>query len=304
MNFMSARKMTGLFVVLAAFMIVLPGFAQTGGVEGKATKDDGSLCVKCQITILRKGFDQGYKTKTNKKGNYVYIGLPPGVYKITLSSPEGKQIYYITTQIGIGDPTEVNFNLPKLRARAKQAQAQEAKVDPELAKQLAEQKKEQAAAKKAEQEFLSLKKYFEQANALFQQKDYKGAAAAYEKGLPFAEGKNQPVLLMRIADCYQKANENQQALETYQKAAKLIPDNASLHNNLGTLYAHMRKFQEAEAEFDKAAKFDPTRAGTYYFNIGAIMYNAGKMDAAAAAFKKVIHWTRKTPRPGTWKASR
>jgi len=50
----------------------------------------------------------------------------------------------------------------------------------------------------------------------------------------------------------------------------------------------MNKLPEAQAEFEKAASLDPTNAGRYYFNIGAIMYNTGKMDDALTAFKKVI----------------
>ncbi len=288
MNSLSVRKLAGLFAVLAALVVSVPGFAQTGGLTGKATKQDGTLCVKCQITIVRQEIHSVYKTKTNKKGEYVYIGLPFGVYKITLADPDGKPLFYIMKQVALGDPTEADFDLPKLQATQKQEQQEEAKHNPELAKQLAEQAKQQAEAKKAAQEFAGLKTFFDQGNTLTQQKDYKGAAAAYEKAIPFAKGKNLPVVLMALAGAYQSAHENQQALETYQKVAALTPDDASLHNNLGTLYSDMHKFPESQAEFEKAAQLDPANASRYYFNIGAIMYNAGKMDAAAAAFKKVI----------------
>jgi tetratricopeptide (TPR) repeat protein len=42
----------------------------------------------------------------------------------------------------------------------------------------------------------------------------------------------------------------------------------------------------AMQSFQKAAQMDPQHAARYYFNMGAIMTNAGKMDDAAAAFKK------------------
>ena len=93
---------------------------------------------------------------------------------------------------------------------------------------------------------------------------------------------------MRLAETYHQANDNQKAVETYQKAIQLTPDNADLHNNLGTVYSAMGKLPEAQAEFQKAADLNPAGASRYYFNVGAIMYNAGKMDEAAAAFKKVI----------------
>jgi tetratricopeptide (TPR) repeat protein len=288
MNFLSVRKIAGLFAVLVALAIGVPGFAQTGGVVGKATQRDGSVCVKCQIILERQEIHGVYKTKTNKKGEYIYIGLPLGVYKISLQDPDGKPLFYVTQKLGLGDPTEVDFDLPKLMATQKEEEQREAKANPELAKQLAAQQQAQTEAKKSEKEFTGLKEFYDQGNTLYGQQNYKAAAAAYEKALPFAKGKNLPVVLGRLADAYQKANENQQALETYQKAIQLTPDDANLHNNLGTVYAAMGKFTEAQAEFQKAAQLDPAGASRYYFNVGAIMYNAGKMDEAADAFKKVI----------------
>jgi tetratricopeptide (TPR) repeat protein len=42
------------------------------------------------------------------------------------------------------------------------------------------------------------------------------------------------------------------------------------------------------ANYDKAAQLDPAHAATYFFNEGAVLTNAGKVDAAIAAFDKVI----------------
>lgn len=304
MSFLSVRKLAGLFTFLVALSMAVPGFAQTGGVTGKATKLDGSPCVKCVVLIERQEIHANYKTKTDKKGQYIYIGLPIGMYKIILQDPDGKPLFYIEQKVGMGDPEETDFNLPKLLAGQQQEQQQQQqeqqkvqqkkmKENPEYAKQVeAEQKAEQAAEEKQQKEekaFTGLKAFFDQGNALYQQKDYKGAAAAFEKALPLAKSpKNTAAVLSRLADAYQKAKENQQAVDTYQKVIQLTPDDASLHNNLGTVYADMGKLPEAQAEFEKAAQLDPAGASRYYFNVGAIMYNAGKMDEASAAFAKVI----------------
>jgi tetratricopeptide (TPR) repeat protein len=45
---------------------------------------------------------------------------------------------------------------------------------------------------------------------------------------------------------------------------------------------------EAVAEYNTAAQVDPTRAGMYYFNLGAVLTNAGKVDEANAAFDKAL----------------
>jgi tetratricopeptide (TPR) repeat protein len=100
-----------------------------------------------------------------------------------------------------------------------------------------------------------------------------------------------------LADTYSKAGSAEsnpdarkqdwdKALDYFQKALQIAPDDASLHNNLGGLYADMGKVTEAQAEFQKAAELNPSGASTYYFNMGVIMYNKYKMDEAAAALKK------------------
>jgi Flp pilus assembly protein TadD len=281
MKFMSTRKILVMAFAFAALGLAIPSYAQTGGVEGKAIQQDGQPCAKCIILIERQEIKGTYKTKTGKKGDFVYIGLPIGNYKVTLQSPTGQTLFYIEKHVGLGDPTNVDFNLPKEMANQQQERQEEMKKNPEMAKQAAEQAKEQ-------KQFTGLKQYFELGQSQFNQGQYKEAAATFEKALSLAKEKNIPVVLSRLADSYSKAKEYDQAVATYQKVLALTPDDAALHNNLGSVYASTGKLPEAQAEFEKAASLDPTNASKYYFNIGAIMYNSGKMDDALAAFKKVI----------------
>ncbi|MGA8183295.1 MAG: tetratricopeptide repeat protein [Terriglobia bacterium] len=281
MKYLSARKVFGFIFAFAALGMVAPAYAQTGGVEGRTIQQDGKPCVKCIVQIDRLDIKANYKTKTDKKGNFVYIGLPIGNYKITLQSPTGQTLFYIEKHVGLGGPTDADFDLPKEMAQEKQQRQEQMKANPEMAKQAKEQAKE-------EKEYKGLKQYFEQGNTLYNQGQYKEAAAAFQQALQMAKDKNVPVVLARLAESYAKAKDNDQAIATYQKALQLSPDDAALHNNLGSVYASTGKMDEAQAEFQKAAELDPTNAGRYYFNIGAIMYNAGKMDDALAAFNKVI----------------
>ena len=80
--------------------------------------------------------------------------------------------------------------------------------------------------------------------------------------------------------------DQQKAIDNYQKAIQLAPNDAALHNNLGSVYADMGKVAEAQAEFQKAADLNPAGASGYYYNLGVVMVNQGKMDDAAVALKK------------------
>jgi tetratricopeptide (TPR) repeat protein len=252
---------------------VAPAFAQTGGLTGRCTLQDGTPCVKCIVQIERQEIKGTYTVKTDKKGDYVYIGLPLGNYKVTLQDPNGRPLYnFGNTHVGMGDPTELNFDLKKELAAQQQAH-------PEIAKQAEEQIKEQ-------KQVAGLKQYFDQGQAAMAGKKYADAVTAFEQAVPLATGKNQVVVLQYLADAYHKAGQNDKSVDAYQKVIAADPSNADVHNNLGSVYADLRKTPEAQAEFQKAAELNPSGASRYYFNLGAVMTNSGKLDEAAAAFKK------------------
>jgi tetratricopeptide (TPR) repeat protein len=86
------------------------------------------------------------------------------------------------------------------------------------------------------------------------------------------------------------------AVDAYKKAATLDgaeakPNVAGLaadDNQLGNGLTALGKTDDAIAAFDNAAKADPTKAGMYYKNAAAVLYNAGQMDGALDAANKAI----------------
>jgi tetratricopeptide (TPR) repeat protein len=288
-GFMSSsltRRLTGAVVLLAAFAFTVSAFAQTGGLAGKCTGEDGKPLVGYTIQVDRQEMKWTSKVKTNKKGEYTYIGLAPGNYKLTLLNPSGGQVFNITHHVGIGDPTEVNFDMAKEMAETRKQQM----ANPETAKKIEEAAKDQ-------KQFTGLKGIFDQATLLYNQQRYAEAAAMYEQALPLAKDKNVPVVLAQLAQAYGNAakqeqgrdtrmQEEQKAIDYFQKAMQLEPNNAGLHNNLGSVYAEMGKVTEAQAEFQKAADINPAGASGYYYNLGVVMVNQGKMDEASVALKK------------------
>lgn len=279
MSLSSLRRVLGLAVVIAALAAVEPAFAQTGGLTGKCTGDNGQPLVKYILKIERQEIKGVYHVKTNKKGEYIYIGLPIGNYKVTLQDPNGRDVVFLSTHIGLGDPTELNFDVGKEKALAEEARQKQIDANPELKKQQEQQEKEA-------KQFTGLKQLFTQGTTLMNEQKYTEAAQAFEKALPLAKEKNVPIVLAKLAESYQKSHQYPKAVENYTKAIEARPDDATLHNNLGNVYAEMGKIPEAAAEFKKAAEMDPSQASRYYFNYGAVMYNQGKMDEAAEAFKK------------------
>ena len=109
---------------------------------------------------------------------------------------------------------------------------------------------------------------------------------------------NQNVIWANLADAYvglaatktgaDQATALDKAQEAYSKAIALKPDNPAYHNNYALTLAKSKKFDEAQAELNKAAQLDPAQAGRYYYNMDALLVNNGQAAPAEAAFKKAI----------------
>ena len=286
MHSLLTRRLVWVAAALAALAFTVSALAQTGGIEGKCTGEDGKPLAGYTIKVERQEMNWVSHTKTNKKGEYVYIGLTPAEYKITLLSPSGALVFHITQKIGMGGPDTVDFDMAKEKANS----AKQQMANPDTAKKIEEQTKDQKA-------FVGLKATFDQATLLYNQRHFAEAAAMFEQALTLAKEKNVPVVLARMADAYGAAakqdqtpdarkQDQQKAIETYQKALALSPNEATLHNNLGSVYAEMGKVDDAKAEFQKAADANPSGASGYYYNLGVVMVNQGKMDDAGVALKK------------------
>jgi tetratricopeptide (TPR) repeat protein len=281
-------RLTGVVVLLAAFGFTGSASAQTisGGVTGKCTGADGNPLVGYTIRIERQETSWSSQVKTNKKGEYLYIGLQPGTYKLTLLNVPGVGTFSNTRRVGMGDPTVIDFDIAKEKAAAYKQQM----ANPETAKKIEEQQKEQ-------KQYTGLKATFDQATLLYNQKRYSEAAAMYEQALPMAKDKNLTIVLGLLGDSYEKAatkepdrdsriRDQQKAIDYCQKAIQFAPNDATLHGTLGAVYADMGKVAEAQAELQKAADLNPAGASSYYYNLGVVMVNQGKMDEAAVSLKK------------------
>jgi len=280
------RRLTGVMVFFSAFVLAVSALAQTGGVTGKCIGEDGQPLAGYTIMVERQEMKWTSKVKTNKKGEYTYIGLAPGNYKLTLVKPDGGRVFDISHHIGLGDPTQVDFDMAKETASARKQQM----ANPETAKRIEEAAKDQ-------KQFTGLKATFDQATLLYNQQRFAEAAAMYEQALPLAKEKNVAVVLAQLAQSYGNAakqeqtrdvrlQDQQKSIDYFGKAMALDPNNAGLHNNLGSVYAEMGKVEDAKAEFQKAADLNPAGASGYYYNLGVVMVNQGKMDDAAVALKK------------------
>lgn len=299
--------------LLSAATILCAGFAvaQTGAIEGDVKGEDGKPLPKgdCKkstggcVKIERTDIKGNYQTATDKKGHFFHAGLPLGTYNVVLEI-DGKmrdRVQGVRTRLG--DPMVVNFDLAAMKQKqdAMQKAAETGTLTQEQSREMsAEQKaamekamKERAAAM---QKNKALNDAFNGGMEALKTKQYDAAVQAFAKASELDA--KQHVIWAQLAESYMgvggtKTGQEQtdtyaKGLEAYGKAIELLPTDAAYHNNFGLALVKAKKFAEAQAELEKAAQLDPTNAGRYFYNLGAVLVNNGQTEPAGIAFKRAI----------------
>jgi tetratricopeptide (TPR) repeat protein len=294
---MNAMLRKALIATPLTLLFCAASYAQTTtAFEGTVKGTDGQPLKGAVVKITREDMKGNYQVKTDKKGHYYYGGLPKGTYKISVEV-DGKDMGSMDhVPSSYGDPKDVSINLAETQG-AGGAAAQEKEAERGMS---ATQKEAYEKKKKENEETLKKNKELNDAfNAGIAAQDAKNwdvAIQSFEKASTIDP--NQNVVWGRLADSYTAlaktktgADQDQllaKAVEAYQKAIALKPDAPEYHNNYALALAAAKKFSDAQAELQKAAQLDPTNAGKYYYNLGAVLVNTGQLDPASEAFKKAM----------------
>ncbi len=268
-------------IVLTLILITLtglPAMAQNRIIKGKVTNDKGEPVVGAEIKIQGTDVRREYATKTDKKGEYFYMGIPYGQYRVVVRAQGYNPDYARNIQPSISEERVVDFSLKP---------GQDHKLDFELTPQEMEKLKQEAQkAEKQKQSSAEVKTAFDAGIALAQQGKYAEAIDEYKKALD--KDPEQPYIQANMADALEKLNKNDEALAAYQKAITLKPDDAAMYTNMGVLLGKMGKTAESQEAFKKAASVNPAAAGQNFYNLGATLVNSGRSAEAADAFKQAI----------------
>jgi len=292
-----------LLLVLAVGISVPLAFAQTTGTVKGVCKDlEGKPIAQADVEWTGTESGHVYKLKTNNKGEYFSLGIVPGKYNVKLSK-DGKELYHFTNVPVVADQVVQDFDLKKEQVALAQGQGmtpeQAAKAKEAMAKAEAERKtvgtlNEKLNAAKAATDagdFETAITTLSEANQIDGTRDliWFKLADAYRMSAPKQTdpAEKQKRYEMAAAD-YQKAIDLRSASEQAQKDPENNTKMAAYYNNLAEAYSKSNKVDDSVANYNKAAQLDPTHAGTYLFNEGAVLTNAGKVDDAIAAFDKVI----------------
>jgi len=252
-----------------ALGLAAPVAAQTTGmVKGQVRDDKNQPVDGAKVTIeSTESGSRRQETKTNKKGEFVQIGLQSGNYHIT-AEKEGVGSQSFDARVRIGTPVEVNFVLSGKNAPPSKEEV----------------------AKSAE-----LKKTFEEGVAASRAGNLDEAIAKFNHGIELSP---------TCADCYynigyaySQKKDYEKSEASYKKAIEIKADYAEAYNGLANIYNAQRKFEEAATASAKAAELGGGGAAgaaggggnvNALFNQGVILWNAGKIPEAKKQFEAVL----------------
>jgi tetratricopeptide (TPR) repeat protein len=309
---MLARSRRSLSVGGLLILMAGAALAQTTTIEGNVKGADGAPLKGAEITLERTDIKGHYKVKSDKKGHWLYTGLPFGTYDITCAV-DGKVVDGMKgVKSKYGDSTTVDFDAGK--AAAQQAATQQANQTGQLSNDQArgmskEQKEKYEAELKKNAETIKKNKALNDAyngaqdalKAAQAEPDKTQKLAKYQTAVDaFNKAKDvdpsQVAIWDSLGESYTGLGDAQngddrnksydQAIEAYKKGLELKPGDAGVYNQMGNLYGKEKKIPEATEALNKAAQLDPAMAAKAFYNMGANLVNTGQPDKASEFFKK------------------
>lgn len=269
--------------LVAAFAVVVPLAAQsTGMVKGKVVDGKDQPVEKAKVVIeFKDGVTRRHEVSTNRRGEFIQIGLPPGNYSVT-AEKEGLGAQTFDVRVTMSNASEVNFKLvpgaPGVAPTSEEAARNEA---------LKLVFDEGVAASKAGDHDMAILKFKEAADKL-------------------TETTKEGVTVEKCYDCwynigyaYAQKKDYPQAESAFQKALEIKPDYVDAYNGLATVYNAQKKFTEAAEASKKAVEMAAAAGGgaeggggggsvDALYNQGVINWNAGNIAEAQKCFEEAL----------------
>jgi len=296
------RRLLVVGAVLVTLAIGAPAWAQsTGMVKGKVMDQQGQPVEGARIAIeFIDGVNRKYEVKSNKKGEFIQIGLTPGNYRLT-ASKDAVGVQSFDARVRLGQATEVNFQLvpggqaPLSKEEAQKLQAFKVAFDAGVTASNAGNHDE-AIAKYTEALGLRSDCYACQYNiggSLLAKKDYDQAEAAFKKAIEMKADSAEPYnALANVYNAQKKFDLAAQMTEEATKRAAAGGLSTQATNpdqlfNQGVIFWNAGKIADAKKQFEEALVLKPDHAEAHYW-VGMAHLNEGKLPDAVEHFEEYI----------------
>jgi tetratricopeptide (TPR) repeat protein len=246
--------------LVAALVAAVPAFAQsTGMVKGVVTDAKGEPVDGAKVTIeMSGGTGRKFETKTNKKGEYVQIGLASGAYSVSAEKDKAGSAP-VTVQVRANTTQTANLALAGASASAvKEAQAKNAAIS----------------------------KVFDEGVALSNAGQQDEAIAKFQEAINIVP--NCYNCYNNIAFSYSQKKDWANAEAAYKKSMEVKPDDAAAYVGLAGIYFNTGKAADAKPLVEKAVQIDPSNADAHYiYGMTLVAENPAKAKTEFEEFIKL-----------------
>ncbi len=241
------------FALGVALAFATSAFAQAGLVKGSVVDNTGAPVDGASLEFV--GPD-GVTKKTNsdKKGEFVMIGLKSGAWKVTAKKDKLEQT--LMANVRQGGSSNLGFRIAPAAAAA------------------ADNKK-----------FQALQVAFAAAGTAAEAGDHDGAIAKYNEAIG---------IMPDCKDCYTNIGyehnakrEYDKAIAAFNKALEMDKEHADAAVGIGVAYFNTQKFAEAKAQFEVAVKSNP-KHGFAQYQLGMTSLNLGALPDAVKALEAYL----------------
>jgi len=258
---MRTHLFRGMCAIAVVLTLAASAFAQSV-VRGKVSDAKGQPVEGATVLFEADGVNRKTQTTSDKKGEFLQVGLQSGSYKVT-ASKEGVGTATVPSTVRQGPNNPLNFTLA-----------------PAGAATTAADKGAQAALQALAGEAMT-------------------ALRAGNNDLAITKFQEVIGKLPTCAECYYnlgvaQANKQQftEAEVSYKKAIEIKPDSGDAWTGLATLYNQQKKFDLAAEASANASKYAGVGAGgggaETAFNQGVIFFNQSKFAEAKTQFETAV----------------
>jgi Flp pilus assembly protein TadD len=296
-----ARLLTAGLALALTVALPAAAAAQMGGATGKVVDEAGKPVADAEVVFSNPGGVGTTKLKTNAKGEFQAIGMPPTDYQV--KATKGNLTGLVPRiKISMGIPTLIpTITVVKAAPSSLGAGAEnlEAKKQAEL--ETTAKAAETAAKAGNIDEALTLYAkvvaeipkcdvcYLQIGDLNLKKKDEAGAEAAYLKAIEADPAK--PEAYSALAAMYNGQRKFDDANKMSAKATELMGSSGNTDPiavlNQGIIFWNQSKIPEAKAQFQKVTELDPKNADGHYW-LAMSFVNEGKMPEAGKEFQQYI----------------
>jgi tetratricopeptide (TPR) repeat protein len=255
------RLHLAVFAALLTLVLALPVLGQYREyhITGKVVDTQKRPLEGVEITLRDALSSRSYSMKTKKDGDFKFVGLPRGDYKVVLN----KAGYAVKEdQWKLIAPRSVmeKVEIPPITM-----------VSEEVVEEIQRLKETEAGVKAASEKI--------------RQGDFDGALAGLKGILEKNPQDSNALYLTGIA--YLRKDMPAEASGAFLRVTELSPKFAAAFYQMGVCYQRQNQPEKALAEYEKAIELEPGNPDVLY-NSGLLLFGLTRIDEALAHFEKAL----------------